>query len=254
MPRLSAHANRPIWLSMYSVYMSPEVDLSVVEVDTRLSGRRVTADFIADALRGAINSGQVADGASLNQVELAAHFGVSRVPVREALRQLVAEGLVETRAHRLAVVRGTDVERLMEVFALRALVEGWLIGQAIGQIDAATLDAARAVNLQLRDEADHVKWLTLNAEFHALLYRPSGAQVAMEILEPLRSRSERYTRLWSRGGGVHRPTEAFAEHERILELVAQGDAAGARGAVEAHVLHTQERVVEAGRMHREQAV
>lgn len=239
---------------MYSVYMSSEVDLSVVKVGTQISGRRITADLIADALRGAINSGQVPDGASLNQVELAAHFGVSRVPVREALRQLVAEGLVETRAHHLAVVRGTDLERLMEVFALRALVEGWLIEQAVEHIDEATLDAARAINRKLRDEADHAKWLALNAEFHALLYRPAGAQVTMEILEPLRSKSERYTRLWSRRGGVHRPAETYVEHERILELVAAGDAAGARAGIEAHVLHTRERVVEAGRIHREQAV
>ncbi|MFI6350212.1 GntR family transcriptional regulator [Streptomyces sp. NPDC050560] len=227
--------------------MSEEADISVIDVDTKLSGRRISADYIADAMRQAINSGNLPDGAVLNQVALATHFGVSRVPVREALRQLQAEGLVESRAHRLTTVRGTDLERLVEVFSLRALVEGWLIEQAVARMSAPIVEAARQLNERLRDEADHTKWLELNKEFHMLLYRPSGAVVAMEMLDPLRSRSERYTRLWSRGSGIHRPQETCAEHEHILDLVESGDAAAARAAVEAHVLHTRDRVVEAGR-------
>lgn len=227
--------------------MDGTADLSVIEVATSLSGRRTTADYVAEAMRHAINSGQLPDGASLNQVELAAHFGVSRVPVREALRQLQAEGLVEMRAHHLTLVRGTDVERLNEVFALRALLEGWLLEQAVGRMDDETLAAARGINDRLRDEDDHAKWLALNREFHEVLYAKSGAETALEILGQLRSRSERYTRLWSRGPGVHRPEEAVAEHAHILDLIAVGDAAGARAAVEAHVLHTRDRVVEAGR-------
>src|SRR5215471_10919871 len=97
--------------------------------------RRITADYLADALREAIHRGDLADGAVLNQAAIAAHFGVSRVPVREAMRELQAEGLIETRAHRLAVVRGLDVERLIEVYELRALLEGYLIERAVPHID-----------------------------------------------------------------------------------------------------------------------
>lgn len=232
---------------LYSVYMPAGVDLSAVEVDTRLSGRMITADYVAEALRNAINSGQLGDGAVINQVELAAHFGVSRVPVREALRQLNAEGLIESRAHRLAMVRGTDLDGLVEVFALRALVEGWILEQAVGKIDAETISAARKLNRQMRKESDHSTWLALNTEFHLSLYRPSGATVALELLEPLRTRSQRYTRMWSRGAGVHRPAETYAEHDGILDLVEAGDAAGARSALEAHILHTREQVIEAGK-------
>jgi DNA-binding GntR family transcriptional regulator len=242
---------RPAVRNAYSVYMTADVDLSVFQVDTTLSGRRTTADHVADAMRRAINSGKLADGAVLNQAELAEHFGVSRVPVREAMRQLQAEGLIESRAHRVALVKSTNLERLLEVFALRALLEGWLVEQAVGRIDADTIAAAREINERLRGETDHSRYLALNAEFHQLLYAQARAEVGLEMLEPLRARSERYTRQWSQGPGLHRPVETVAEHEEILRLVESGDAAGARAAVEAHVLHTRQRVVEAGRAHQE---
>lgn len=226
--------------------MPAQVDLSVIDVGNAQLGRRITADYIADALRNAINSGQIADGAELNQVELAARFGVSRVPVREALRQLQAEGLIESRAHRLSQVRGTDPARLVEVFSLRALIEGWLVEQAVPHIDADTIAQARAINERLRSETDHPAWLELNTEFHQLILKPSGAQEAFELLVPLRQRAERYTRLWSRGNGVHRPVQTCAEHDEILRLMAAGDAAGARVAAEEHVRHTCEAVLQAG--------
>lgn len=228
--------------------MSERVDLTVIDVATTQMGRRVTADYVAEALRNAINTGQIPDGAELNQVELAARFGVSRVPVREALRQLQAEGLVESRAHRLVQVRSTDPERLVEVFSLRALIEGWLVEQAVPHVGADTLAKAREINDRLRAEDEHPAWLELNTEFHRLLFAPSGAEAGLELLKPLKERSERYTRLWSRGDGVHRPTQTCAEHDEILRLVEAGDAAGARAASEAHVRHTCEAVLEAGRV------
>ncbi|WP_345526912.1 GntR family transcriptional regulator [Nocardioides endophyticus] len=227
------------------------LDLSVIDVADSLTGRRITADYIADALRRSINIGQLPDGFELNQVELASHFGVSRVPVREALRQLQAEGLVESRAHRLTLVRATDPDRLVEVFSLRALIEGWLVEKAVPHIDAQILSAAREINARLRTETDHSSWLELNTEFHNLLFRASGSQEGLGLVEPLRQRSERYTRLWSRGNGVHRPTQTCAEHERILKLIKAGDAAGARQASEEHVMHTCEAVLAAGKLQQE---
>lgn len=233
--------------------MSERVDLSVIDVATAQLGRRITADYIADALREAINTGKIPDGANLNQVELAERFGVSRVPVREALRQLQAEGLIESHAHRLSKVRTTDPERLVEVFSLRALIEGWLIEQAVPHIGADILAKARDINQQLRSEESHSVWLDLNGEFHRLLFAAAGAEAGMELLEPLRQRSERYTRLWSRGNGVHRPVQTCAEHDDILRLVAAGDAAGARAASEEHVRNTCEAVLEAGKQLAEEA-
>ena len=211
-----------------------------------LRDRRITADYLADALREAIHSGDLADGAVLNQAALATHFGVSRVPVREAMRQLQAEGLIDTRAHRLAVVRTLDLERIVEVYDLRGLLEGYLIEKAVPNIDAATLKDLKALEKSMRKVPDHEHWLQLNAELHRRLYEPSGDETTLELIEQLRARAERYVRLWSRGSGIHRPAEAGREHAEILRLVGEGDGAGARKAIEQHIAHTRDRVLAHG--------
>jgi DNA-binding GntR family transcriptional regulator len=222
-------------------------DLTDVKLQTGLTERRITADYVAEALREAIHRGDLADGAVLNQAAVASHFGVSRVPVREAMRQLQAEGLITMRAHRLAEVRSLSLDRILEIYDLRALLEGYVIERALPHIDAARLEKLTELEKEMRGVADHVRWLGLNARFHQMLYEPSGAEVTLELIDQLRARAERYVRLWSKGAGVQRPKEAGREHARILKLVEQGDGAAARRAIEEHVQHTRDRVIEAGR-------
>jgi DNA-binding GntR family transcriptional regulator len=221
----------------------PITALSALKVETELRDRRITADYVADALRNAIQQGELADDAVLSQAAIAEHLGVSRVPVREAMRQLQAEGLIEMQAHRLAVVRGLDLNRLVEVYDLRALLEGYALELAVPRIDAETLKQARAVERELRQPTDHQRWLELNARFHRLLYEPSGATMTLELIDQLRRRAERYARLWGSGSGVHRPAETGREHRAILALVAKGDAAGSRLAIERHIHHTRDQIV-----------
>jgi len=223
--------------------------LSGIKIDGALGvERRTTADYVADALRDAIQSGQLADGAALSQAAIASHLGVSRVPVREAMRELRAEGLIENRAHHQAVVRGLDLDRLVELYAMRGLLEGWLIEQATPRIDATRLARARDINAQMHEETDANRWLELNAEFHATLYAAADAPLAQEMLEPLRTQAERYSRLWGREVRVHRPGgEAPDQHDAILARIERGDAAGARAAVEEHIRMTRDRIIERGR-------
>lgn len=220
-------------------------DLSGLKLTNDFRDRRITADYIAAALRDAIYRGDLADEAILNQAAIASHFGVSRVPVREAMRELQAEGLIETRAHRLAVVRGLDLDRLIEIYDLRALLEGFLTERATPNIDERALRELRSLDKRMRDEPDHARWLELNARFHQILYEPSGAKTTLELAEQLRGRAERYVRLW-RGSGLHRPREAGREHAEITKLVAAGDAAGARRAIERHIAHTRDDLIARG--------
>src|SRR5919199_3700294 len=93
---------------------------SRLQWDPALRERKTTTDHIAAALRTAIFDGQFADGEELNQVELAQYFNTSRVPVREALRQLQAEGLVRNVAHRKTVVEGLSLDDILELIEVRA--------------------------------------------------------------------------------------------------------------------------------------
>ncbi len=227
--------------------MRETTDLTDVKLQTGLRERRITADYVAEALREAIHRGDLADGAVLNQAAIASHFGVSRVPVREAMRQLQAEGLIITHAHRLAVVRTLSIDRVVEICDLRALLEGYVMERAVPNIDAPLLKKLNALEKEMRSVSDHARWLELNARFHRMMYEPAGAEVTLELIDQLRARAERYVRLWSKGAGIHRPKEAGREHARILKLVEQGDGAGAREAIEEHVRHTRDRVIERGR-------
>jgi len=219
----------------------------VVKADPTLSGRRITADYVVDGLREAIQSGALEDGAVLNQAALAAHFGVSRVPIREAMRQLQAEGLIDAAAHQLAVVRGLSLERLSEIYDNRALLEGHLTARAVARLTADDVKELRAAEKAMRSVADHDEWLRRNTAFHAAILEVAHDETGLELVNVLKSRAERYVRMWSGGGGVHRPLEAGREHVAILDAIAAGNAAAARDAVEHHIRQTGARLVAHGR-------
>lgn len=208
-----------------------------------LRNRRTTSDHIADALRAAINSGQLEDGAELNQVEIAGHFGVSRVPVREAMRQLQAEGLIDASAHRRAVVRGISIDTLREAYELRALLEGRLAAAAVPKLDRARLERLAALNRALRESRDHTRYLELNSQFHNTLYEVADRPLAYEFVESLRQRSERYVQMWSKGRGLNRGRQVAREHGLIVRYARAGDAAAAQRAVEEHIQHTLDAVL-----------
>jgi DNA-binding GntR family transcriptional regulator len=201
---------------------------------------RTTPDYIADSLRVAIYDGQFKDGEELNQVELSSYFKVSRVPIREALRQLQAENLVRSIAHRRAVVVGLDLKEMLELIEIRALLEGFLVAKAGARLDAASL---RRLN-DLCDEADRIRdygynWVLKNWEFHRTLYQPSGSKAAIAMVEHLNLRVERYVR---RSGNIKRLRQAAAEHRRILKDIERGNFAGARDRMQRHILKTREQV------------
>lgn len=206
-----------------------------------LAERQTASDHVADALRQAIVSGQFEDGEELNQVELAQHFNVSRVPIREALRRLEAEGLVSAEAHRRATVIGLNRERGAEIFEIRALLECFMLERAapaLSKEDLATLGELCDAMDEIGTD-DHPQWLELNRRFHHLLLGPAGSQVAMAIVERLVGQVERYLR---RSGGVQRAGEAGREHRQILRALSRGDVERAKDVLSKHILSTWKRV------------
>lgn len=205
--------------------------------------RRTTSDDIADALRDAIARGDFEDGEELNQVALARHFGVSRVPVREALRQLQAEGLISAKAHMRAVVTALTVDRVAEVLDLRIRVESYLLSRAAARIGEAELAELHELCDRMEQVEDHQEWLQLNKDFHAQLYAHSGAELALDLSRQLSARVQRYLQV-GHADGVHRNAEANAEHRRILDALAADDPERACGELETHVGRTRARIVE----------
>jgi len=201
-----------------------------------LADRQTASDHVADALRQAIVSGQFEDGEELNQVELAQHFNVSRVPIREALRRLQAEGLVSAEAHRRATVIGLNRERAEETFTIRALLESFMLERAAERLTAEDLAALGDLCDKMDEVADnHGQWLELNRRFHQQLLMPARSPVAMAIVERLVGQVERYLR---RSGGIQRAEEAGREHRQILRALKRGDVERAKTVLYRHILST----------------
>jgi len=223
-------------------------DLSVIKLDAPMRGRKITADYVADALRDAIQSGRLADGAVLKQAAIAERLGVSRVPVREAMRHLMAEGLIQSKAHHVAVVRALSLTRIAEVYDYRALVEGHMTERAVPRLakDKQAVERLKAKNEEMQSAATPAAWLRLNNEFHRIILNAAEDETGLELVSQLRLRSERYVRMWSGGKGVQNRKEVKAEHREVIRLIEAGQAKKARQAIERHIRHTGERVVASG--------
>lgn len=208
-----------------------------------LNERRSFSEHIAISLRDAIRSGSLPDGYELNQIALAEHFGVSRVPVREAMRQLQAEGWIDAKRHQRAVVRGFSPERIVEILELRAAIEAFLIEKTCAAITRAELSRLDSLCDEMAASRDHRHWLELNQVFHNSLYVPAQSQTASELLDQLGSQVERYVR--SINATIGREREAVAEHRRIVVAVRKRDVTESQRLIRAHINQTLIRFREA---------
>jgi DNA-binding GntR family transcriptional regulator len=190
-----------------------------------------------EALRERILRGDYPEGEPLRQDALADELGVSRIPVREALRQLEAEGLVVFNPHRGAVVSTLSLEEIDELFELRAEIEVDLLRRSIPRMTQEQIDRATDVLDEFQDAlaaGEATRWGPLNWHFHAALYAPANRNFTMGVLQKLHQHSDRYFRmqlLLAHGGAT-----ANDEHRAIADAVARKDVASACQLMRAHIL------------------
>jgi DNA-binding GntR family transcriptional regulator len=191
------------------------------------------SSVIFEALRRAIIEGQLLEGESLRQDEIARRFNTSRIPVREALTRLEELGLVRTRRYKGAVVSGLSADEAVEIFDFRALIEPELIRRAVPRMTEAALAEARSGHQAFARSADPMDWGDLNRAFHTGLYLPSALGYHLEVLDNAMDRIDRYLRaqlLLSDG-----MARAIAEHNEILRACEAGDAALAAALTRQHI-------------------
>ena len=199
---------------------------------------RTVAAAAAAALRQRILSGAFPAGAQLRQDALAAEFGVSRIPIREALVQLEAEGLVRIVPHRGAVVAALSGEEVEELFELRALLEPRLLRRSGPRLTAEDHDALATTLAEYGAElaADHVgRWGELNTRFHERLYGRAERPRTQALVSTLLREADRHTRMQlalTRDLG-----RAQAEHAELAALCRAGRIAEACRLLKAHIDH-----------------
>ncbi|MFM1991969.1 MAG: hypothetical protein RJA99_4926 [Pseudomonadota bacterium] len=184
---------------------------------------RTLASAVVDRLREQILSNAYPAGTALRQDALAASFGVSRIPVREALFQLEAEGLVQMVPHKGAVVTELSLEEVNDVFDLRVLLEVRLFRDSIARLEAADFEAIDAVQARFETairERDLARWGVLNQELHAALYARAELPQTSAVVAALLQKSDRYTRVQLSSDAARR--RAGREHSELIELARAG--------------------------------
>lgn len=148
-----------------------------------------TADQIADFVRAEIEEGRLAPGAPLNQADLAARFGMSRIPVREALRHLAAEGYLTYRANKGAsVVSAMAPEEIEEILEIRECLESRIMDHAVDRLTSDDLEEAAEALDALNRGRTHHELHGAHTRFHAILFRAARRPRMATIIQSWRFR------------------------------------------------------------------
>jgi DNA-binding GntR family transcriptional regulator len=178
---------------------------------------------VASELRSEILQGDIAPGSRLSQQSTAERFGVSRIPVRDAIQILVGEGLVQPSANATAVVTGMSISELQELYELREAIEPLATQIAVPNVGRADLLLMRKQLQTMAEYADTRTWLAANTEFHAAIYRRAGRPRMIELVERLRRDTDRY--MYVHIEVVGQTEHLVDEHLSILAAVESRDAA-----------------------------
>lgn len=197
---------------------------------------RTLSAMITDQLRQAILDGTYSAGSQLRQDALGEAYGVSRIPVREALFQLEAEGLVRIVPQKGAIVSELSLDEINDVFDLRGLLEPRMLAESAPHFSAD--DFAALERIQKRFEAaiadgNRSEWGQINAEFHMAMYVNARQPRTQSIVTALLQTSDRYTRMQL--STVEAMGIAEKEHAQLIALCREGRVEEAAGFLRQHI-------------------
>jgi DNA-binding GntR family transcriptional regulator len=201
------------------------------------AARRTRAEELRLQLADEIVRGALQPGAGLDEMELARRFGVSRTPVREAIRQLAASGLIEARAHCGAVVARPSEERLLGMFEAMAELEALCAGLAAERMTGAERHALEISHDEMRmlvRVGDPQRFYELNETFHGAIYAGAHNAYLAEITFSTRARVQPFRRAQFRNLG--RLAKSHLEHDRVVEAIQRGERERAAGTMRAHIV------------------
>jgi DNA-binding GntR family transcriptional regulator len=210
----------------------PEAAVPLVRGNGRTLAEELRWQLADDIVRGTL-----APGTALDETELARRFRVSRTPVREAIRQLAASGLVESRAHRGSVVAQPSHEHLIGMFEAMAELEALCAGLAAARITPVERQALEAAHEELRamiQSGDPQRYHEINEAFHSTIYAGAHNSYLAEITLATRIRVRPFRRAQFRNLG--RLAKSHQEHDLVVIAIMRGDREGAMRAMRDHII------------------
>ena len=228
---------------------------------SRTQAGAALVDRLAATIQARVLAGEFPSGSRLRQESLASEFGVSRTPVREALRKLQAGGLVQLEPNRGAVVRGPSAREVREAYEVRAELEGLAAALASGRMRDEELYRLRAAQELFHDSSArlrvwkeragdgppptraHEEWIRGNDMFHLVILEAAGNNRLALMLADLHQSFPRDLTWIVLGESSHLLDENVAQHASVLDAIEQRDAEEARRRMVDHVLSAGELVV-----------
>ncbi len=194
-----------------------------------------TAKEVAyELIRNSIFSGKFQPGHQLKEEELAGLLNVSRTPVREALRQLADQGIIEIRANRRSYVADVSETQFEELMDILSFLESYSAAKAASRISKEGIDELKRINAEIeRAVDDDQSFLNLNSRFHRAIHRAAGSQKLFELIDRI---IDFHHNLYFKFGQIparHNPL-SVTEHQIIIEALEDGDADYAALMMKAH--------------------
>jgi DNA-binding GntR family transcriptional regulator len=203
---------------------------------------RTKRDIAAASLRSAIINGDMPPGTRLLLSQLADQLGLSLTPVREAIQQLEAEGFVEQQNHKGGVVLGLDSEDLLELYAMRAGVEGLAARIGAPELTDEDVDALREALHELQQsKASLLERIALDMAFHTILYRAAGSERWLRTIQTLWQRSMRYVIASSESIGSQ---NLDVDHRALLTACERRDGELAEEVIQRHLARARDRLAD----------
>lgn len=204
-------------------------------------GRHLTATaFVEAALRTAILSGRLPGGTALQQEDLAVAFGVSRMPIREALRKLEAQALVDFTPHKGAVVTAISASDAADIYAVRMALEPATFERSIPNLGADDFERAEGLIADMDREQDQARMGELNRRFHITLYGAAGCPRLMALTESHLAAFDLYLRFHlAANGSAHLGQD---EHRAMLAAARQRDVGRAVEILKVHISTAAQRI------------
>ena len=203
--------------------------------------KKSQTDQTVELIRELVLGNRYTPGQSLRQTELAEMLGVSRTPVREALKELAVEGLVEITPTGRTIVASIDPALIKEHYEIRCQLELWMLGLAIPVMTTEQLDRADEINEKLAICGED-EWKTLNNQFHRVLCAPANKPHTLALLEDLNVGA--MARLHSLTKSLRNTERSIRDHREIVDACRKGDTQTAQDRLESHVLLNSNALIE----------
>jgi DNA-binding GntR family transcriptional regulator len=194
---------------------------------------------IAAHLRAEILSGRIGPGERIRQEDVAARLGASRLPVREALRMLEAEGLTEHAANRGARVPALTMKQVDVLYRIRERVEPLALTEGLPHVDAALLDRLAELEARIEAGTDVGEFLTLDREFHLLTYSTCDQELLTSMIVRMWNSTQHYRRAYMTITGMSHRWIVYAEHNLLIEAMRRGDPVDAERYLAGHIRRTR---------------